>query len=594
MPTTTVGQLLLNDVLPASHQVTGQMTKKDMHRLMTDLAKTDPGLYATTIRKVKEVGDLVTTQMGITVGLDDIEPDYIARDAILKPALARMKTTKDASKRVDIIVETQKKMLEHTRNHPGQMTMMAASGARGKMPQLMRTVASPVAVVDANKNTIPWMIGRSFSEGLTAPDAWAEMTEARRNVVEGQISVTEPGTAAKLFVNTMSDQIITMPDCGTSNGIMLDADDPHIMDRFLAGTNELVTPIVARTLRQKGDNIKVRSPMTCEASDGVCQRCQGLSEKGQVHTLGTNLGMRSAQAMSEPLTQMVLGAKHATGVAKKKDLTLDGLHGVKQLVEIPESFVNKATLASKPGQITKVEKAPQGGSYVYVDTKQHYVPPQLSVLAVKGARVEAGDVLSDGIPKPDELVAYKGLGVGRKYLIDALYGVYSRNGLDIDKRHLEILAKTDLNYVRIMDDDSPELGVMRGDIVDYNKFRRSIAEQAETVPVDQSVGQYLGNNLLHHTAGTTITPSMVADLKKRGIQNVPVSARVPRHEMIMKPVARTPLLRPDWLARMGHRNLKQTLLDGAAFGEQSDIHSTHPIPAFIYGAEFGQGPKARY
>jgi DNA-directed RNA polymerase subunit beta' len=592
--TTTVGQMLLNDALPPTHQIHGQTSKKDLMVLMSDLAKTDPATYVKTVSKLKAVGDRVITGSGITVGLDDIEPEYKGRDAILKPALARMRETKDHQKRVDIIVETQKKMLEHTRSHPGQMTVMAVSGARGKLPQLMRTVASPIAVVDENKNTIPWMIGRSFSEGLTGPDAWAEMTEARRNVVEGQISVTEPGAMSKMFVNTMSDQIITMPDCGTTNGILMDASDSQIMDRYIAGTNELVTPRVAMRLRKEGGQVKVRSPLTCEASDGVCQRCQGLNEKGQVHTVGTNVGIRAAQSLSEPLTQMVLGAKHALGVAETKGKTLEGLHGVKQLVEVPESFFNKATLAAKPGHVTKIETAPQGGNYVYVNSSQYYVPPNLSVLVKKGDQVDAGDVLSDGIPKPDELVAYKGLGVGRKYLTDALYGVYSRNGIDIDKRHLETLAKTDLNYVRIMDNDSPELGVMRGDIVNYNKFRQSIADHSMTVPTSEALGQYLGNNLLHHTAGTEITSAVLQDFKKQGIKNIPVAPRVPQHEMIMKPIARTPLLRPDWLARMGHRHLKQSLLEGAAFGEASDIHGTHPIPAFTFGAEFGQGSRGHY
>jgi hypothetical protein len=45
---------------------------------------------------------------------------------------------------------------------------------------------------------------------------------------------------------------------------------------------------------------------------------------------------------------------------------------------------------------------------------------------------------------------------------------------------------------------------------------------------------------------------------------------------------------------MGHQHLKQSLLEGAAFGETSDIHGTHPIPAFIFGAEFGEGPNGRY
>jgi DNA-directed RNA polymerase subunit beta' len=592
--TVPMGQLLLNSVLPSSHQIAGKTSKKDLKKLLIDLARTDPEEYVRAVSDLKRVGDEVTTDTGITVGLDDIEPDYARRDKILEPALERIRKTKDKSERVRLINDTQKQLMEVTKYHPGQMTMMATSGARGKLAQLMRTVGSPVAVVDDKNKTIPWMISKSFAEGLKAPDVWAEMTESRRNVVESNLAVSEPGEVGKLLVNTMSDQLVTLPDCGTSNGVLMDPSDPNIHDRYIANTNELITPQVADRLRHDGRPVVVRSPMTCEAPHGVCQRCQGLDEKGQVHTVGTNVGMRAAQALSEPLTQMALNAKHAVRTTGSKNTVLQGLSGFRQLTDIPQSFFNKATLTSREGKVTDIKAAPQGGHYVHVEDQPYYVPPALQVAVKPGARVEPGDRLSTGIPKPDEVVKYKGLGAGRRYLVDSLYDVYSGSGVDVDKRHLELLAKTDLNRVRIMDEDSGDLDVMRGDVVDYNRFRASIAAQSKMMKVSDAIGSTLGDSVLHHTAGTRITASLARDLQRHGITQVPVAPRVPKHEMIMKPIARTPLMNADVLARLAHRNLKQTLLEGAAFGDRSDLHGTNPIPAFVFGAEFGTGPSGRY
>lgn len=586
----TVGQLLLNEVLPASHQITGPTSKKQLNTLMVDLARKDPHAYVRTVGALKKVGDAVTTDAGITVGLDDIEPDYKRRDAILEPALRRVKQLKDPNARIDLIQKTQQQMLEVTKQHPGQMTPMAMSGARGKPAQLMRSVTTPAAVVNDQEETIPWLISKSYAEGLKPADNWIAMGEARRNAVEAYTSVAAPGEMSKILVNNMSDQIITMPDCGTKNGLMMGADDPNIIDRFRADNGDLIT---ARNKPRSG-SVRVRSPMTCEAPDGVCQKCYGLDTKGASPRLGHNVGMIAAHAMGEPLTQMALSAKHATRTAEKQKNVLRGLSGFKQITEIPQSFFNKATLSSQRGTVTAVKRAPQGGHYVHIDEKQHYVPPNLEVIVDRGKRVNAGDALSDGIPKPDEVVKYKGLGEGRKYLADALHGIYQRTGIDIDKRHFEILAKTDLNYVRMLDRDDANLGVMKGDIVDYNRFRAQLAKKAKEVPVQEAIGQRLGNSVLHHTAGVQVTPAMARDFQQSGLTRVPVTPDAPTFEPVMKPISRTPLLHPDFLARLGHRNLKNVILEGAAFGEMADIHGTHPVPAFVFGEEFGLGPKGRY
>jgi hypothetical protein len=79
-----------------------------------------------------------------------------------------------------------------------------------------------------------------------------------------------------------------------------------------------------------------------------------------------------------------------------------------------------------------------------------------------------------------------------------------------------------------------------------------------------------------------------------GVTHIQVANNAPAHEFIVKPVTRTPLLDPDWMARLSHRYLKDSVLKGAHFGQTSDLHSVHPVPAYAHGAEFGEGFQGRY
>jgi DNA-directed RNA polymerase subunit beta' len=261
--------------------------------------------------------------------------------------------------------------------------------------------------------------------------------------------------------------------------------------------------------------------------------------------------MLSAQAITEPLTQLSLNAKHATRTASSEKAVLSGLEGLKQLTEIPQNFFNAAVLAPTGGTITTVKKAPQGGHYVYINDVEHYLHPALDPQVKAGAVVQAGDVLSSGIPRPDEVLKHKGLEAGRDYMVQQLQGIYKGQGMDVDRRHLELVAKTDMNYVRLTDPDSHRWGFIRGEVIDVNALRNAIAEHPE--------------------------------LKQE-----------PAYEPVMKPLSRTPLMHPDWMARLAHRNLKNVILDAAAFGESSPIHGTHPVLPFAWGAEFGRGPKGQY
>lgn len=597
----TFGQHLVNSVLPPDKRDRGPLNKANLTNLLAEMAREDPASYGQQVSRLKRLGDEISTLEGISVGLDDIGPDVAKRDAALAPHAHAFDSAKNDEEREKALLAGQRAMLEYAKTHPGTMSEMARSGGRGNFTQLMKIVASPVAARDETDRVTPWMIRRSYAEGLRPSEAWVAGNEARIDTIRSNIAVVEPGDLAKILINNMSDHVITSADCGTQNGVDIPGGSHNIVDRFLAqpaggfAAGTQVTPHVAMRLRSL-PQVTVRSPMTCTLHDGLCQRCAGLSPAGTVHAIGTNVGLRSAQAMAEPLTQMALSAKHGGQLAKgNNEPALDGVKGVRQLIEIPNSFTHRATLAEFSGTVNEVRAAPQGGHHVVVDEEEHYVPPELVVRVGVGDRVAAGDALSNGVPKPDDVVRHKGLGAGRDYMVGALHRLYADKGIDLDRRHFETLAKSVLNHMYVADSD-PEKhpGFMRGDIVSYNSVRRALAENDREVPLADSLGETLSREVRHWTVGTRVTPEMLDAFRHHGIDKVRIADEPPMLEPVMRPATRTPLLNPDWMARLGHRYLRESLTGGAHRGDVSDIHGTHPVPAYAHGAAFGQGEDGRY
>lgn len=600
----TLGHYLLDDAIPNGYRPEGVYSKKQLQKNMVRLAKDDPSKYVETITKVKNLGDQYATMMGISVGLDDIAPLYEKRDAIVKPALAQIKKAKTKAERQKIILDTQDKLINYALTHPGTMGEMARSGARGSPLQLMRAVGAPAASSDERDNVQGWLTTHSYSEGLRPSEWWANNREARMNAAKSTIEVTQPGDLSKILVNNTSDQVVTINDCHTRNGLNLPVDDSSAIDRYLARPANGFTAgtlINARVLgqlkKEKINHIVVRSPMSCEADQGICQKCMGLNTVGRLNGLGENVGIRASQSLGEPLTQLALNAKHGVRVSGTNPLDVSGLEGFRMIIESPASFKNKATLAPEDGRITSITKAPQGGYYVTINTTKTYVMQGLQPLVKVGDRVHAGDAISQGVPKPDEVVKYKGLGAGRDYIVNKLNSIYKDSGVHVDRRHFEVLAKSTLNSVRIedIDDDSSQAtGLVRGDIIDYNKLRNISKSRAEATPIAQAEGKYLAESALHHLVGTRITQPMVQELKRAGYTEVHTAIKTPMVSPIMQPATRNPLLNPDWLVRLGHRYLKQSILEGAHKGQHTNIHSTSPIPGLVFSAEFGEGQSGRY
>jgi hypothetical protein len=219
------------------------------------------------------------------------------------------------------------------------------------------------------------------------------------------------------------------------------------------------------------------------------------------------------------------------------------------------------------------------------------VPPGRAILVNQGQSIEAGDVLSSGVPAPNEIVAKKGLGAGRKYLVGAFADVYGEAGINIDKRHLELLARSQLNHVKVVDKLGPYLP---GEIVPYQEAVKYVKGTITQERPQKAVGKILTTPVLHHLPGEQVTPSMAREFSREGLSTVSVTDDIPRLEAVMAPASRTPLLNPNWMQRLGHRYQKATILQAAHRGETADLHSYSPIPAIVMGKELRRGPAGEY
>ena len=79
----TLGHWLVNDILPEGHRTSEPLGKSSLNKKLTALAKEDPGAYVSIVSRLKKLGDELSTTEGVSVGLDDIAPEYAARGSVV-------------------------------------------------------------------------------------------------------------------------------------------------------------------------------------------------------------------------------------------------------------------------------------------------------------------------------------------------------------------------------------------------------------------------------------------------------------------------------------------------------------------------------
>lgn len=608
----TLGRLLVESALPASMRGRPDyvLDKKGLGALLAEVARDHPEQYPAVSKRLGDVGRMAATASGgQSFGVEHlIKPAAgLRHQAAVEAALNRAldDDTLDDRTRGDRILKAAGRAMESQRGDvyreavaaKNPLAMQVLSGARGNQMNLSSLLGSDLLYTDHKGNVIPLPVTRSYSQGLTPEQYWAGTYGARKGVLDVKLAVRDAGALSKTLNQLAHRLVVTGGDSAEqdeSRGLPVDADDPDNEGTLLARAvgpyprNTVLGPKVLKHLRALGhDRILVRSPIVGGPPEGgLYSRDVGVREQGTLPGRGEMVGLTGAQSLSEPLSQGSLSSKHSGGIAGAAK-AVSGFAAVNQQIQVPRTFKGGAAHAEVDGRVQRVAAAPAGGQYVTIEGRPHYVQRGFDLKVKPGDDVEAGDVISEGLPNPAMIVKHKGIGEGRRYFAYALRRTMTDAGITAHRRNTELLARGLINHVTLTDETEEHVP---GDVLAYSALEHSYTprEGAETVSPRRALGKYLERPVLHYTIGTPVRPSVVRELGRFGVDEVHVHEDPPpfEPEMIrgMAGVAHD----PDWMTRMYGSGQKASLLDAVHHGATSDELGTSFVPSLARAVDFGR------
>jgi len=598
---------MFNDYLPAPlRDYSRIVSKKNITTILTDLADKYPEHYASSVHDIKGLGDTVAYKTGHSVSLNDFKPPP-EKKAIMKKTEEKLRKATATAKTPEEFESAFGKIMNDSKNElmdavlkdgakkNSGLAEMIFSGSRGSPGQLNSIVGSPMAVSDSQNRIIPVPIINSFAEGLDPAEYWAASYGTRKGVISTKVATAEGGYFGKRLAVPVNRIIITIYDCETKNGIREETDG-DILDTYLAKAagpykrNTLVTREVLDVLNKKDiKGVLIRSPITCEANEGLCSLCRGVIETGKLPSIGTNVGVASAMTIAEPVAQGAMDVKHKGGALEDKHLVNLDLNTLKRLVDIPKTFPQSAVVSEEDGIITKIQKAPQGGILIFVGETEHIAMRGRKPIVKVGDKVVKGDPLSDGIINPSDIVRLKGIGPGRVHFTKYFKNMYQKVlGSNLHQKHFETFARGLINYVKVEDaKDSDE--ILPGDYIPIGKANKIYKDdKSKMLSPKAAKGMWLTKPRLQYTVGAEVTDAAIKDFEEEDIKKIEVSESEPAFEPQMIRLDAVGGLDPDWMHRLGGERLKTSLLKAVRGGQKSNIHGSSYIPGLAYGKEFGE------
>lgn len=619
---TTIGNLVVRSGLPEELQgFDAVLDKKGLDKLLGEAAKLGPDTYRDVSKHLLDVG----RQAAQHTGGDSFGPEH------LRVSVAGRKAQFDLNKQVraiyanpkfddetksqrvvDLLIGAGDKLtddvMRESLSEHNPLAMQIVSGSRGNPTNLRSLRAGDLLYVDHRNRPIPVPILRSYSQGLTPAEFYAGTFGARKGVLSAKFATRDTGYLSKQLVQASHRLVVTgldydgAADPGAGpRGLPSRIDDPHNEGSLLAADlgpykrNAVLTPKIIADLRDRGfERLLVRSPTVGgHPNGGLYARDLGVREKGGLPPVGDFVGISAAQALSEPVTQGALGEKHGGGVAKGgRPVGPSGFTLIDQYVQEPKTFQGGAAHAQVDGKVTAVAPAPQGGTYVVVAGQKHYVGRGYDALVKTGDEVEAGDVLSDGLPIPAEIVKHKGIGEGRRYFTEAMVKAYKDSNIAVHRRNVEVLARALIDHVEL--DDTLDEHVP-GDVVSYSAMEHKYRPRSDhaVVPIGHAKGLYLERPVLHYSIGTQVKPSVLKTLDEFGVKNVAVHHEPPPFQPRMIRGMENLAHDEDWMVKFLGSYLKKGFLASAHRGAVSDEKGTSFVPALARGVNFGKEPPVK-
>jgi DNA-directed RNA polymerase subunit beta' len=239
---------------------------------------------------------------------------------------------------------------------------------------------------------------------------------------------------------------------------MEDVQDPETK-KVIVKKGEIIDWEIGEKIEKSNvEKVRIRSPLTCKSSNGVCKKCYGwdLGKNKEVE-MGSTVGIVAAQAIGEPGTQLTMRTFHTGGVAGGSDIT-QGLPRVEEVFEArpPKgkaiiSHVEGKVLRITSDRIIRIKVSSAKKKKDIPDVMEYKIPSKKVIFVKEGQEIKKGQQLCEGSIDLKELFRVTGPLETKKYILNEIQGVYASQGASIHDKHVEIIVKQMFSRVKVKD-----------------------------------------------------------------------------------------------------------------------------------------------
>ncbi len=373
--------------------------------------------------------------------------------------------------------------------------MMSDSGARGNVTQMRQLAGMRGLMFATSGKTMEIPIKSNFREGLNILEYFIAARGARKSLSDTALKTADSGYLTRRLVDVSQDVIIREDDCGADKGIWVEdvkegteVIEPlrdRLMGRYTVdpivdpATGEVIVDAgvmltdadVAKVVGAGVTRVHIRSVLQCRAKHGVCAHCYGsdLAHSTPVN-IGESVGIIAAQSIGEPGTQLTMRTFHTGGVAGS-DIT-QGLPRVEELFEARKPK-KSSIIAEKAGTVS-IEDANKRQKNVVItpsdgsDKLVNEIPYGIRIVVEDGQYVEAGHELTEGYKYPGDILRVNGIDAVYDYIIREVQKVYRSQSIDINDKHIEVIARQMTRKVTVV--DAGDTLLLPGSTVDVTEF----------------------------------------------------------------------------------------------------------------------------
>ena len=376
--------------------------------------------------------------------------------------------------------------------------MMSDSGARGSMTQMRQLAGMRGLMFKASGETMELPIKSNFREGLKILEYFIAARGARKSLSDTALRTADSGYLTRRLVDVSQDVIIRQEDCGTQRGAYVysikDGNDEieplseRLLGRYTQGdvvdekTGEVLVPDntlmgeaeIKKIVGAGIEKVFIRSILECEALHGVCAHCYGSDlASGKKVNIGEAVGIIAAQSIGEPGTQLTMRTFHTGGVAGSN--ITNGLPRVEELFESrrPKRTAIIAEIGGKV-EISDVKRTRSVTIQGEGEQKVYNIPYNASIIVNNGDVIAKGTPITEGSLAPADIMRISGVDAVYDYIITEVQKVYRSQSVDINDKHVEVIARQMTRKLYIEDAGSSSL--MQGSMVDKSEYRMECAK----------------------------------------------------------------------------------------------------------------------